>query len=482
MTEVEKPVAVMDTKSTESDEISNNTEEQPTPTNNYQDDEYYDEEPIDDDKYDEDEEEDYEDGIGTGVTIAYAEPIEDERYYFRSFLPSKVGGKPAWLNPRNIPKPEELQCAQCQDPLKFLLQIYTKQFDQSYHRMIYIFICRKHECCGKKGTIKVFRSQLPEQNVFYDPKFYGNDESEINELKMQQKEDELLAKLTEYKSLRIEPYSSTPNCIVCGHYGQFKCSQCKNPLIYYCSKQHQKYHWYKQHKKYCKDLKKNESMKQLETCLKDYTFPTFEIVPDEEPLPDYEDVTAGIDGLKLGSNKNAHGVDTAKLIRQYKRAKKTEGDDGYNDEDLKLLEKQLAKDFDDKYLKFQERIHRAPAQIIRYADGEDNVDGDGDLDDDGNENKWSEPLWMGSQDVIDCEKDVPKCDNCGGMRRFEFQVMPQLLSILKQGIDDLDWGILAVFSCEKSCGDGNKKYFEEFVHYQSSYGAFEHRGDDGLIG
>ena len=84
--------------------------------------------------------------------------------------------------------------------------------------------------------------------------------------------------------------------------------------------------------------------------------------------------------------------------------------------------------------------------------------------------------------MIDCEKDVPVCDNCGGKRLFEFQVMPQMLHILKQGVKDLDWGILAVFSCEKSCGDGNNEYFEEFIHYQSSYGAFEHRGDDGLIG
>ncbi len=57
-----------------------------------------------------------------------------------------------------------------------------------------------------------------------------------------------------------------------------------------------------------------------------------------------------------------------------------------------------------------------------------------------------------------------------------------LLHILKHGIKDLDWGILAVFSCVNSCVDGRQKYFEEFVHYQPSYGAFEQRGDDGYIG
>ena len=38
-------------------------------------------------------------------------------------------------------------------------------------------------------------------------------------------------------------------------------------------------------------------------------------------------------------------------MREYKRAKKKDGDDGYNDDDLKLLEQQLAKYFDDKFTK-----------------------------------------------------------------------------------------------------------------------------------
>eukprot|EP01083_Nonionella_stella_P019511 54191_1 len=410
-----------------------------------------------------------DDETTTGVSIAYTQEIEDECYYFRSFLPSKVGGKPAWLNPRNIPTFNDLKCQQCKKPLKFLLQLYAPlyQFERSHHRILYIFICRAHECCGKPGTLKALRSQLSSQNIFYENFDSKND---YNEQDIDQKEALLIGKLSKYKHLGIEPYANIPNCIVCGLHGTFQCGGCKNPLVHYCSKEHQKYHWHKQHRKYCKELKQLETETQLHNCLKDYAFATLEIIPDVEPLP----ITMDLEKLKIDENKRI-----STLIKEYKK----KGDDsGYDENDLKLLEEQMAKDFDNVYLKFQERIHRAPQQIIRYADGE-NVDQDRKNNDEEEDTcGWSEPLWMGSQGMIDCNKDVPKCTECGGERKFEFQVMPQLLHVLKQGIKDLDWGILAVFSCVNSCGDGNDKYFEEFIHYQPSYGAFEHRDDNGLIG
>ena len=61
---------------------------------------------------------------------------------------------------------------------------------------------------------------------------------------------------------------------------------------------------------------------------------------------------------------------------------------------------------------------------------------------------------------------VPKCGECGGAREFEFQVMPQLLN--KLGLDaSVDWGVLAVYTCKKSCdfGAGNG-YAREFLFRQ----------------
>ncbi|KAJ8963929.1 hypothetical protein NQ314_005258 [Rhamnusium bicolor] len=70
------------------------------------------------------------------------------------------------------------------------------------------------------------------------------------------------------------------------------------------------------------------------------------------------------------------------------------------------------------------------------------------------------PLWIAREPVPD---NIPNCDYCGGPRRFEFQIMPQLLSILKE--NDLDWGVIAVYTCLDSCVADNS-YKEEFVFKQ----------------
>lgn len=39
------------------------------------------------------------------------------------FFPSKVGGKPAWLDLKNLPKCEDLLCKICKDPMIYLCQV-----------------------------------------------------------------------------------------------------------------------------------------------------------------------------------------------------------------------------------------------------------------------------------------------------------------------------------------------------------------------
>lgn len=72
------------------------------------------------------------------------------------------------------------------------------------------------------------------------------------------------------------------------------------------------------------------------------------------------------------------------------------------------------------------------------------------------------PLWITDQNRLDAA-DVPNCERCGSKRVFEFQIMPQLLNHLKQ--PDLDWGIIAVHTCESSCAT-DVAYTPEFVYKQ----------------
>lgn len=50
-----------------------------------------------------------------------------------------------WLNPRDLPAPENMRCGECASPLAFLVQLYCPldHEDDAFHRCLYIFCCPK---------------------------------------------------------------------------------------------------------------------------------------------------------------------------------------------------------------------------------------------------------------------------------------------------------------------------------------------------
>ncbi len=83
-------------------------------------------------------------------------------------------------------------------------------------------------------------------------------------------------------------------------------------------------------------------------------------------------------------------------------------------------------------------------------------------------------LWVSSKDRLSSRP--PPCEICGSERLFEFQVMPQLIHAVplrqEEGFNriGLDWGVLAVYTCTKSCSSatepGRGCYMKEFVWRQ----------------
>ncbi|CAG9560453.1 unnamed protein product [Danaus chrysippus] len=98
------------------------------------------------------------------------------------FFPSKVGGKPAWLDLKNLPNPSELTCKRCNDPLIFLCQVYSpyEEKDECFHRTIFIFICKKGSCCqaNDSDNFLVLRCQIPRKNDYYS---FGPNEADVDE-------------------------------------------------------------------------------------------------------------------------------------------------------------------------------------------------------------------------------------------------------------------------------------------------------------
>ncbi|XP_014474555.1 PREDICTED: programmed cell death protein 2 [Dinoponera quadriceps] len=339
------------------------------------------------------------------VDLGFISECEPWRLESR-FFPSKIGGKPAWLDLKNLPGKNDLECDYCGDSCVFLCQIYAPREDpDTFHRTIYVFICKNVECCksNKNGNLKVFRSQLNQSNIFYSSKPPIEEKDRVTHVDVSQ-------------------WAKT--CHVCGIFAPCHCSKCK--VVNYCSRTHQVHDWKNGHKETCgteadsinEKLYKNNSI----------LFPEYEITIDPEEELDSEDVESEKKELEKYNTMVQDG--TAGTL-QHEDV----------DDDLSQL---ASNEKDQIFAEFRTKVQKDPDQILRY-------------------NKGGEVLYISPHNQI---TDVPKCPECNGNRQFEFQIMPQLLYYL--GSTDfkcLDWGILAVFTCEQSCKPNNK-YVREYIWKQ----------------
>ncbi|KAJ8686696.1 hypothetical protein QAD02_022490 [Eretmocerus hayati] len=340
--------------------------------------------------------------------IGFVEECDPWRLESR-FFPSKVGGKPAWLSFKGVPDKEQLACDYCQDPCIFLCQVYApyEESDDAFHRTIYIFICKNPACCKENcnGNLKVIRSQLGRVNEFYPS-------------------DPPIEEENWRPDLCIEKWSKV--CEVCGISSTSHCSKCKK--VNYCCRTHQIWDWKKGHKQHCSSAQELHFNKD-----RLMTFPEFELVIEKE---------CEESGSHTGSDTENELQKLDELVKSGK-AGSLQAD---TDVDGDLL--RMASDVEDKvFSKFKKKIKSEPDQVLRY-------------------NRGGNPLFISSENQ---PSEIPQCENCGGDRQFEFQVMPQLLVHLQLEniLVNIDWGILAVYTCIRSCtSQSQTKYIQEYVWKQ----------------
>ena len=181
------------------------------------------------------------------IELGFAEEVDSFRLE-SVFFPSKIGGKPAWLSQENIPPTDQIKCSQCGNIMNFLLQIYAPRegHEETFHRMIYVFMCRNGSCFEKNSNIpfKAFRNQLPRENKFfsYEP------------ISAERRTDDVM-RIVEQLNTKWGPL-----CSVCGCKADKKCSACND--VSYCSKDHQVIDWRCGHRFCCSAAKKNGVKKQ----------------------------------------------------------------------------------------------------------------------------------------------------------------------------------------------------------------------------
>jgi pre-rRNA-processing protein TSR4 len=145
------------------------------------------------------------------------------------FFPSKVGGKPVWLDQSDLPS--NILCGNCNKPCIFLCQVYApfEELDSCFHRTIFVFFCKDPACCkyNYSKNFVVYRCQLNRTNKFYSFEPPIEAENWQPDIK----------------------HDLCRTCCVCGAKSCSHCGKCK--VAYYCSKEHQIIDWKSGHKGRC---------------------------------------------------------------------------------------------------------------------------------------------------------------------------------------------------------------------------------------
>jgi len=305
--------------------------------------------------------------------LGFLDKPQHQSSLLRHKFPSKVGGRPAWLNPVDLPKEEELLSQPTGQPLDFLLQVYCPLDDneQAFHRTIFVFAPREGKDLTKTGSIRAFRCQLSRQNSFY-------------------------------------AYSPSKD-----RYPQKVQETTRDP-------------W---------------AVIDSESCL-----------AKGEPLPPPQNRTLFPEFQLLTESEEPPSQPPSPTSRSQEAD--AEGPDAVQASDVTPdVEEAIASTTTPEqkhFAEFAARVSWDPEQVLRYSFQE-----------------GAEPLWP-SPSPVPSDSDIPPCQNCSARRRFEFQVMPQLLLSLdlnEEHDSSLNWGTVAVYSCSASC-QGTAAYLEEFVYVQ----------------
>jgi pre-rRNA-processing protein TSR4 len=232
------------------------------------------------------------------VELGFVEEAEDPEQLTGPHFPSKVGGKPAWLDNAHLPRPEDTECSVCRKPMTFLLQVYapvpvhdSAPEGAEYHRTMFVFMCRNPGChsVGVSKSFKVLQCRLEEVVDTSCPDGVCADVSNLSLSTDKTKDDGSTPALnglsldhnstaSELDPATSEPSKSKPTdsqisddapqisstsrtpipisqshlCIVCGCSGPKRCGRCMQ--AHYCSKEHQTRDWKAGHKRFCEDL------------------------------------------------------------------------------------------------------------------------------------------------------------------------------------------------------------------------------------
>lgn len=220
--------------------------------------------------------------------------------------------------------------------------------DSSFHRMLYVFCCRRGQCLKEsRKSFVVLRAQLAEENPFFEA-----GETDYADMEEVPEEDE------DSTTYQYRLQHSAPLCDACGQFGNKKCGNCK--IARYCSPVHQQLHWKRGgHSQQCAQLKANASSSQHGAArwideTNPFLFDEFEIITENE-----------VDVKKV-RNAAVEEKQKALLDKYYEELEEEKASGEIDTTEFK--EDDMPKNqHDEEFVKFQTTIDIDGTQVLRYT-------------------------------------------------------------------------------------------------------------------
>ena len=355
--------------------------------------------------------------------LGFLEEQKDKTQLHAVCFPSKVGGEPQWLDPSVNPK-QMVEANATKRRMDFLLQIYAANDVEdslntnAFHRTIYVFTSIDGDKVFEKGKIRAVRSQLARVN-----EFYGTTPAprrgvrESDDLRVEEMIREFEAKKRAIKT-KVKMTLSGGN----GSESKEEEEEMKMKMK-------------------TKTKTKNENENTV--------YPEFEIVVEPESDAD-EASCSSMDSEGVVADANDDDNKKTSANTNKKKNFQSIGDEAITETDLKEIASGVIDSDAQRLATFSVKLAKFPDQVLRYCPAQN-----------------AKAMWP-SKSLAPDDRNIPDCPRCRGKRRFEFQILPTIVSFIvpKESVElndsSLDFGSIAVYTCSQSCAlEG--EYAEEYV-------------------
>lgn len=335
------------------------------------------------------------------------------------YFPSKVGGTPAWLDPSVNPK-QMVELNETKRRMDFLLQIYAANDVEdelntnAFHRTIYVFTSIDGDKVFEKGKVRAVRSQLARENEFYGT-------TPAPRRGVRESDDLRVEEMIQAFEMKKRAIETKVKMTLSGGHG----SESKEDEV--------------------EDVMKMKTKNENENTV----YPEFEIVVEPESDAD-EASCSSMDSEGVVADTNDDEKKTSNANTNKKKMFQSIGDEAITETDLKEIASGVIDSDAQRLATFSVKLAKFPDQVLRYCPAQN-----------------AKAMWP-SKSLAPDDRNIPDCPRCRGKRRFEFQILPTIVSFIvpKESVElndsSLDFGSIAVYTCSQSCAlEG--EYAEEYV-------------------